>query len=66
MIPDLDRDLFVIIAQNIKRPIALEQTVCPSAGHTINIDNVALVNMMKASKVRFIFLARVWRTLTVR
>ena len=59
MIPDLDRDLLVIIAKNIKRPIALEQTVCPSAGHAINIDNVALVNMMKASKVRSILLARV-------
>jgi hypothetical protein len=52
MAPQLDRDVLLIVAQHVKRPIALEQTVCPAAGFAINADNVALVNMMKASKVR--------------
>jgi hypothetical protein len=56
MIPQLSPELLLLIAEHFERPIPLSQVPRPSVGKAIKADNSALVNMMKSSKVSFMFL----------
>lgn len=55
MIPQLDSDILLLIAQQVKYQIPTSVTLLPSVGKAIKTEQSTLISLMKTSKVRSVF-----------